>query len=104
MCILILQENVDEIGECGSLPFDVLEPILRRAKPAVLLNIEEHNPHLIEDTGKAKKDVVILLLLYIVGGPNSIIPLLKPFLICRSSVGKALQKRFSACRAEVRRM
>ena len=63
MCILILQENVDEIGECGSLPFDVLEPILRRAKPAVLLNIEEHNPHLIEDTGKAKRNVVILLLL-----------------------------------------
>ena len=36
MCILVLQENVDEIGECGSLPFDVLEPILRRAKPCLL--------------------------------------------------------------------
>ena len=61
MCILVLQENVDAIEECGPLPFDVLEPILLRAKPAVLMNIEEHNPHLIEDTGRTIKYGVLIV-------------------------------------------
>ena len=52
MCILILQQNVENIDECGGLSYDVLEPILIRAKPNVLMNIEDHNPYLLEDTGK----------------------------------------------------
>ena len=52
MCILILQENVEDIDECGGLSYDILQPVLQRAKPTVLMNIEDHNPYLVEDTGK----------------------------------------------------
>ena len=52
LCILMLQENVENIDECGGLSYDILEPVLLRAKPNVLMNIEDHNPYLLEDTGK----------------------------------------------------
>ena len=51
MCTHILQEHVDDIEECGGLPYSVLEPILSRATPPTLMKIEEHNPYLMEDTG-----------------------------------------------------
>jgi len=50
LCILMLQENVENIDECGGLSYDILEPVLLRAKPNVLMNIEDHNPYLLEDT------------------------------------------------------
>ena len=52
MCILILQEHVEDIDECGGLSFDILEPVLMRAKPNALMNIEDCNDYLREDTGK----------------------------------------------------
>ena len=52
MCIRILQENVDRIDECGNLGYNVLQPILERAKPDDLMRIEEYNPKLMDDTGK----------------------------------------------------
>ena len=51
LCILVLQENVDSIDECGGLSYHILEPILTRAKPNILMNIEDHNEYLLEDTG-----------------------------------------------------
>ena len=53
LCIHVLQEHVDEIAECGGLPFDILEPVLERAKPDALMTIEDYNPYLMEDTGKS---------------------------------------------------
>jgi hypothetical protein len=50
LCVLVLQEHVESIEECGGLPFDILEPILERASPSGLANIEEYNPYLMEDT------------------------------------------------------
>jgi len=50
-CIQKLQDNVDDIYECGGLSFDVLEPILNRASPETLMQIELYNPYLMEDTG-----------------------------------------------------
>jgi len=50
LCILVLQENVDSIDECGGLSYHILEPILTRAKPNILMNIEDHNEYLLEDT------------------------------------------------------
>ena len=58
MCILILQENVDNIDECGGLSYDILEPILLRAKPNTLMNIEDHNEYLLEDTGKMNSNLM----------------------------------------------
>ena len=52
LCIHVLQEHVDDIAECGGLPFDILEPVLERAKPDALMTIEDYNPYLMEDTGK----------------------------------------------------
>lgn len=51
LCIHVLQERVDEIGECGGLPYEILEPILERAMPDSLMTIEEYNPYLVESTG-----------------------------------------------------
>jgi len=53
LCIHVLQEHVDEIAECGGLPYDILEPVLERAKPDALMTIEDYNPYLMEDTGKS---------------------------------------------------
>ena len=46
-----LQENVDDIAECGGLPYSILSPVLERASPPTLTQIEECNPYLLEDTG-----------------------------------------------------
>jgi len=50
-CIQKLKDNVDDIYECGGLSFDVLEPILIRASSETLMQIEQFNPYLMEDTG-----------------------------------------------------
>jgi hypothetical protein len=41
------------IVDCHGLDFKVLEPILERAKPEKLMQIEDYNPYLTELTGKA---------------------------------------------------
>lgn len=51
LCIHLLQEKVDRIEQCGGLPYELLEPILVRASPTTLMNIEECNQYLMEDTG-----------------------------------------------------
>ena len=58
LCILVLQENVDSIDECGGLSYDILEPILLRAKPLTLMNIEDHNEYLLEDTGMIETNLI----------------------------------------------
>ncbi len=52
ICIRVLQENVDDIYECGGLNYDIMKPVLERASPPTLIQIEEYNPHLLEDTGE----------------------------------------------------
>jgi len=58
MCILILQENVDRIDECGNLDYKVMKPVLERAKPDDLMRIEEYNPKLMDDTGELWEKIV----------------------------------------------
>ena len=50
MCIRILQENIDHLEFTGGVPFDILKPILERATPDQLSQLEYHNPYLIEDS------------------------------------------------------
>jgi transcription elongation factor B polypeptide 3 len=52
MCIRVLQENVDDIYECGGLGFDIMKPVLERAQPPALMQIEEANHYLMEETGE----------------------------------------------------
>ena len=49
MCIRILQENIDFLETTGGVPFDILRPVLERAKPEQLSNIEYYNPYLLEE-------------------------------------------------------
>ena len=50
MCIRILQENIDFLETTGGIPFDILRPVLERAKPNQLANIEYYNPYLLEES------------------------------------------------------
>ena len=52
MCVVKLQENVESITDTHGLEFDVLEPILERAKPETLMVIEDYNSYLTEYTGQ----------------------------------------------------
>lgn len=44
MCIRILQENIEYLECTGGVPFDILKPVLERAKPEQLATIEYYNP------------------------------------------------------------
>ena len=39
ICVRTLQENVDDIAECGGLPYSVLKPVLERAQPQTLMQV-----------------------------------------------------------------
>ena len=49
-CIRVLQENIDFIENTGGVPFDILRPVLERAKPEQLNTIEYHNPYLLDES------------------------------------------------------
>lgn len=50
MCIRVLQENIDYLEITGGVPFDLLRPVLERAKPEQLQVIEYYNPYLLEES------------------------------------------------------
>ncbi|EDV93006.1 GH18516 [Drosophila grimshawi] len=50
LCTRVLQRNIDALEYTGGVPFDVLRPVLERATPHQLLNFEEYNPYLMEDS------------------------------------------------------
>ncbi|XP_055623442.1 transcription elongation factor B polypeptide 3-like [Toxorhynchites rutilus septentrionalis] len=50
LCIRLLQENIDLLDITGGIPFDLLKPVLERASPEQLSNLENYNPYLMEDT------------------------------------------------------
>ncbi|XP_045585361.1 transcription elongation factor B polypeptide 3 [Procambarus clarkii] len=49
-CIRVLQENIDALEFTGGIPFEILRPVLERASPQQLLNLEDFNSYLLEDT------------------------------------------------------
>lgn len=50
VCIRVLQENIDFLESTGGVPFDILRPVLERAKPDQLSVIEYYNPYLLDDS------------------------------------------------------
>lgn len=50
MCIRVLQENIDFLECTGGVPFEILRPVLERAKPDQLGLIEYYNPYLLEES------------------------------------------------------
>lgn len=49
-CIRVLQENIDFLECTGGVPFEILRPVLDRAKPEQLSVIEYYNPYLLEES------------------------------------------------------
>lgn len=49
-CIKVLQDNIEFIESTGGVPFHVIRPVLEKAKPEQLSNIEYYNQELLEDT------------------------------------------------------
>lgn len=49
-CIRMLQENIDLLDVTGGVPFDLLKPVLDRASPEQLINLENCNPYLMDDS------------------------------------------------------
>ena len=41
ICVRTLQENVDDIAECGGLPYSILKPVLERALPPTLMQVRD---------------------------------------------------------------
>lgn len=50
MCIRVLQENIEFLETTGGVPFDILRPVLDRAKPEQLSVIEYYNPYLLDES------------------------------------------------------
>ena len=58
LCVHKLQEDLSVIEDCRGIEFEVLAPVLERAKPETLIHIEEHNPYLMESTGTNNENTV----------------------------------------------
>lgn len=50
LCIRALQENIDFLECTGGVPFEILKPVLEKAKPEQLATIEYYNPYLLEES------------------------------------------------------
>ncbi|XP_025092736.1 elongin-A-like isoform X2 [Pomacea canaliculata] len=50
LCTQVLIDNIDAIDYVGGIPYDILRPVLERATPAQLFNLENYNHHFLEDT------------------------------------------------------
>ncbi|KAJ8957481.1 hypothetical protein NQ314_006540 [Rhamnusium bicolor] len=50
LCVRVLQDNIDALEYTGGVPYLILKPVLDKATPDQLFNMEHHNPYLIEDT------------------------------------------------------
>lgn len=48
-CLRFLQRNIDAIEHAGPATSDILRPVLERATPEQLANIEHFNPHFMDD-------------------------------------------------------
>ncbi|XP_002737397.1 uncharacterized protein LOC100377529 [Saccoglossus kowalevskii] len=49
-CMRILCENIDALEDVGGVPFDILEPVLKKCNAEQLFRLEDFNPHFLEDT------------------------------------------------------
>uniref|UniRef100_A0A182FAP2 Uncharacterized protein n=1 Tax=Anopheles albimanus TaxID=7167 RepID=A0A182FAP2_ANOAL len=50
LCIRLLQDHIDELRATGGIPFYILKPVLERATPNQLLQLEHFNPQFVEDS------------------------------------------------------
>lgn len=50
LCSRVLQDNIDALEYTGGVPYSILKPIIEKATPDQLFQLEFHNPYLIEDS------------------------------------------------------
>lgn len=59
LCIQVAQKHVHDIDDIGDCPFELVKPILEKARPEHLIDLEEKSPHLKVDTQPLWKDHVL---------------------------------------------
>lgn len=50
LCIRVMQENIDWLECTGGVPFEILKPVLEKAKADQLATIEYYNPYILEES------------------------------------------------------
>jgi len=50
LCLRVIQDNIDDLGYTGGVPFEILEPALTKTTPSQLIQIENYNPYLLGKT------------------------------------------------------
>ncbi|XP_050297213.1 transcription elongation factor B polypeptide 3 [Anthonomus grandis grandis] len=50
ICSRVLQDNLDALEYTGGVPYSILKPILEKANPDQLYQLEFHNPYLMDDS------------------------------------------------------
>lgn len=50
LCIRVMQENIDYLECTGGVPFEILKPVLEKAKPDQLRSIEYYNPYILDES------------------------------------------------------
>ncbi|XP_066246204.1 transcription elongation factor B polypeptide 3 [Euwallacea similis] len=50
LCCRVLQDNLDALEYTGGVPYSILKPILEKANPDQLYQLEFHNPYVIAET------------------------------------------------------
>ncbi|BFZ21612.1 hypothetical protein BsWGS_24651 [Bradybaena similaris] len=50
LCMQVLIDNIDAIDYVGIIPYSILKPVLERCTAQQLYQLEDYNPHFLEDT------------------------------------------------------
>ncbi|XP_012941984.1 serine-rich adhesin for platelets, partial [Aplysia californica] len=50
LCMQVLIENIDAIDYVGGIPYSILKPVLERSTAQQLYQLEDFNPHFLEDS------------------------------------------------------
>ncbi|KAH9508306.1 hypothetical protein Btru_050772 [Bulinus truncatus] len=59
LCMQVLIENIDLIDNVGGVPYSILKPVLERCTAPQLYQLEDFNPHFLEDTNELWKNLCI---------------------------------------------
>lgn len=50
LCTRVLQDNIEALEYTGGVPYAILKPVLDKATPEQLYNLEYHNPYIVDDS------------------------------------------------------
>ena len=47
LCLRVIQDNIDDLGYTGGVPYEILEPALIKTSANQLMQVEHYNPYLV---------------------------------------------------------